>query len=94
MLRFVAGPQFASGLFSRETRRRASNPNARQGVSPPDGERRHRMRVLNYIIALAFVLSGPSLAGSDDRDMPGIGTFTYCGSPVAAIAPDLLALVS
>jgi hypothetical protein len=52
------------------------------------------MRVLSYIFALAFVLAGPSLAGSDDRDMPGVGTFTYCGSPVAAIAPDLVAVVS
>ena len=52
------------------------------------------MRALSYIIALAFVLTGPSLAGSDDRDMPGVGTFTYCGSPIAAIAPDLVAVIS
>jgi hypothetical protein len=51
------------------------------------------MRGLSCIIALAFVLAGPSLAGSDDRDMPGVGTFTYCGSPVAAIAPDLVAAI-
>jgi hypothetical protein len=29
------------------------------------------MRVLSYTFSLAFVLAGPSLAGSDDRDMPG-----------------------
>jgi hypothetical protein len=52
------------------------------------------MRALSYIIALAFVLTGPSLAGSDDRDMPGVGTFTYCGSPVVTIAPDLAAKIS
>jgi hypothetical protein len=52
------------------------------------------MRALSYIIALAFVLTGPSLAGGDDRDMPGVGTFTYCGSPIAAIAPDLVAVIS
>jgi hypothetical protein len=51
------------------------------------------MRALSYIIALVFVLTGPSLAGSADRDMPGVGTFTYCGSPVVAIAPDTVALV-
>jgi len=28
-------------------------------------------------------LSGPSLAGSADHDLPGIGTFSYNGSPVA-----------
>jgi hypothetical protein len=47
------------------------------------------MRALRYIIALVFILTGPSLAGSADRDMPGVGTFTYCGSPVVTIAPDL-----
>ncbi len=52
------------------------------------------MRALSYIIALAFVLTGPSLAGSADRDMPGVGTLTYCGTPVVAIAPDLAAVVS
>jgi len=39
------------------------------------------MRALSCIIALVFVLTGPSLAGSADRDMPGVGTFTYCGCP-------------
>lgn len=52
------------------------------------------MRALSYIIALVFVLTGPSLAGSADRDMPGVGTFTYCGSPVVTAAPDLIAVVS
>jgi len=91
------GFSFASGPFSTErlkTRRSASNPNARQGVSRPDGEWRRRMRALSYIIALAFVLTGPSLAGSDDRDMPGVGTFIYCGSPVVTIAPDSVAVIS
>ena len=36
------------------------------------------MRALSYMIALVVLLTGPSLAGSADRDMPGIGTFTYC----------------
>ena len=52
------------------------------------------MRALSYIFALVFVLTGPSLAGSADRDMPGVGTFTYCGSPIVTIAPDLVATVS
>ena len=48
------------------------------------------MRALSCMIALVvFVLTGPSLAGSADRDMPGVGTFTYCGSPVVTLAPDL-----
>jgi len=51
------------------------------------------MRALSYIIAFAFVLGGPSLAGSADRDMPGVGTFTYCGSPIVTPAPDVVALI-
>ena len=52
------------------------------------------MRALSYLIALVFVLTGPSLAGSADRDMPGVGTFTYCGSPVVASVPELMAAIS
>jgi hypothetical protein len=40
------------------------------------------MRALSYIIALVLLLTGPSLAGSADSDLPGIGTFTYNGSPI------------
>jgi hypothetical protein len=49
------------------------------------------MRVLSFMIALVFVLTGPSMAGSADRDMPGVGTFTYSGSPVVMPAPDVMA---
>jgi hypothetical protein len=49
------------------------------------------MRALSYLIALAFVLAGPSLAGSADRDMPGVGTFSYCGSPVKTPPSGLMA---
>jgi hypothetical protein len=51
------------------------------------------MRALSYLIALVFVLTGPSLAGSADRDLPGVGTFTYCGSPILSPAPKLVASV-
>lgn len=49
------------------------------------------MRTLSFIIVFVSVLAGPSLAGSADRDMPGIGTFTYCGSPIVTPAPDVMA---
>lgn len=52
------------------------------------------MRALSCIIALVVLLTGPSLAGSTDRDMPGVGTFTYCGSPVVTLEPDLSAVDS
>jgi len=48
------------------------------------------MRGLNYVIAL---LTGPSRAGSADRDLPGVGTFTYSGSRVVTIAPAMLAVI-
>ena len=37
------------------------------------------MRTLSYIVVFVAFLAGPSMAGSPDRDMPGIGTFVYCG---------------
>ena len=52
------------------------------------------MRALSYIIVLVLALTGPSLAGSVDRDVPGVGTFVYCGSPVMTPAPELLADLS
>lgn len=42
------------------------------------------MRTMSIILALAFVLAGSSMAGTSDGDLPGIGTFSYNGSPVAA----------
>jgi hypothetical protein len=51
------------------------------------------MRALSYMIALVFVLTGPSLAGSADRDLPGVGTFTYCGSPIPTPPPEMVAAI-
>jgi hypothetical protein len=48
------------------------------------------MRTLSFILAFAFVLAGPSLAGSSDNGLPGIGTFAYNGSPAAASAPQAM----
>lgn len=52
------------------------------------------MRALSYIIVLVLALTGPSLAGSAGRDVPGVGTFVYWGSPVMTPAPELLADLS
>jgi hypothetical protein len=92
----MAGPSFARRLFSRERLKTCgvtSNLETLAGVSPANGDWRDRMRALSYIIAFAFVLGGPSLAGSADRDMPGVGTFTYCGSPIVTPAPDVVASI-
>jgi hypothetical protein len=46
------------------------------------------------MIVLVLVLTGPSLAGSAERDMPGVGTFVYCGSPIVTPAAELMAELS
>ena len=48
------------------------------------------MRTISFILAFAFILAGPSMAGSSDQGLPGIGTFSYSGSPVAP-APTMIA---
>ena len=40
------------------------------------------MRTLSFILAFAFVLAGPLIAGSADSRLPGVGTFAYTGSPI------------
>jgi hypothetical protein len=47
------------------------------------------MRVL--IFALVMIVAGPSLAGSVDGDLPGVGTFSYSGSPIPA--PQMMAAI-
>jgi len=53
---------------------------AAPALEPGDTE----MRTLSFIIlAFGFVLAGASVAGSSDK-LPGIGTFAFGGSPIAA----------
>ena len=54
------------------------------------------MRALSYVIALVFVLTSPSLAGSSlarsaDQELPGIGTFAYNGSPIPNSTTEVMA---
>ena len=42
------------------------------------------MRTMSFILAFAFVLAGSSMADSAEAGLPGVGTFSYNGSPVAA----------
>jgi hypothetical protein len=51
------------------------------------------MRTLSYMIALVLVLTAPSMAGSTDRDLPGVGTFSYSGSPIVTPAPAMMAAI-
>jgi hypothetical protein len=45
------------------------------------------MRTFSFILAFAVVLVGPSLAGSTESNLPGIGTFAYSGAPISTSAP-------
>lgn len=49
------------------------------------------MRTISFILGFAFILAGPSIAGSSDDSLPGIGTFSYNGSPAIPSAPAVLA---
>ena len=44
------------------------------------------MRTVSFILAFAFVIAGSSMAGSAEGGLPGVGTFAYTGSPIAASA--------
>ncbi|MGO8912587.1 MAG: hypothetical protein ACLQDM_25120 [Bradyrhizobium sp.] len=48
------------------------------------------MRTLSFLLAFAFVLAGPTLAGAPDGSLPGIGTFAYSDSPIVTAAPSLV----
>ena len=49
------------------------------------------MRAASFILAVAFVISGSSMAGSAEGGLPGVGTFAYTGSPVATSTPFVFA---
>jgi hypothetical protein len=53
-----------------------------------------QMRTISFILAFAFVLAGPSMAGSTDNSLPGIGTFSYNGSPVTIQAPQSIVVAA
>jgi hypothetical protein len=50
------------------------------------------MRAFSFILAVTFVVAAPSIAGSVDTGVPGVGTFAYSGPSVATSAsPAILA---
>ena len=48
------------------------------------------MRTISFMLAFAFILAGPSMAGSSDQALPGVGTFSYNGSPVTISAQPIV----
>ena len=52
------------------------------------------MRTISFILAFGFILAGPSIAGSSDNGLPGIGTFSYNGSPVVPTTAQLMVVAA
>jgi hypothetical protein len=52
------------------------------------------MRTRSFMLAVAFVLVGPSMAGTLDSSLPGIGTFAYSGSPIVTLVPEALVVAA
>ena len=48
------------------------------------------MPILSFILACAFVVACSSVAGLEDGLLPGVGTFAYSGSPIAAAEPQAI----
>jgi hypothetical protein len=72
-----------------ETAQGYQTPNETAGTAGTDtGD--SQMRTISFILAFAFILAGPSMAGTSDNGLPGIGTFSYNGSPVTTSAPQLM----
>jgi hypothetical protein len=43
------------------------------------------MHTFSFLLAVAFVLVGSSMAGSVEGNLPGIGTFAYGSAPAATV---------
>ena len=52
------------------------------------------MRTLSFILAMAFVIAGPSIAGSPDSGLPGVGTFAYDGPPIVPSVPSAVVVAA
>jgi hypothetical protein len=52
------------------------------------------MRALSFVLACAFIMAAPPMAGSFDGNLPGIGSFSYSGSPIPAAVPRTVLVAS
>jgi hypothetical protein len=59
-------------------------------IAPAEKTGDSQMRTLSFLLAFAFVLAGPTLAGSPDGSLPGLGTFAYSGSAFVTAAPSFV----
>jgi hypothetical protein len=75
-------------------RRMVINPATKRRAAPAAKPGDSQMQTLSFILAFAFILVGPTIAGSSDSRLPGIGTFAYNGSPVAVSAPQTIVIAA
>jgi len=78
ILRFGADIRKQRVVISFVTKRRTARWNY--------DRRELKMRTISFILAFAFILAGPSMAGSSDSSLPGIGTFSYGASQTVIAA--------
>lgn len=45
------------------------------------------MHTIGFIIAFSLAFAGPSLSGTTQSELPGVGTFSYGGTNVTSDAP-------
>jgi hypothetical protein len=74
--------------------RMVTNPTTKTAGSAGSETGDSQMRTLSFFLAFAFVLAGPSIAGSLEGGLPGIGTFAYNGSPIATSAPQAIVVAA
>jgi hypothetical protein len=86
-------PFFACDAELRK-RRMVIKPATTRRTAPAAKPGDRQMRTLSFLLAFAFMLAGPSMAGSTDNTLPGIGTFAYNGSPIAITAPQSLVVAA
>ncbi len=51
------------------------------------------MRPLSFVLAIAFLIAGPLLGHAPEAGLPGVGTLTYTGTPLAIDTPQRVAAV-
>jgi hypothetical protein len=70
------------------------NPATERRTAPIANPGDSQMQTLSFILAFAFMVICPALAGNSEAGRPGIGTFAYNGSPIAVTAPQAIVVAT
>jgi hypothetical protein len=69
-------------------------PTTERRIAPTAKPGDSQMRILSFMLAFAFMLVCPALAGNSEAGLPGVGTFAYSGSPVAVAVPQAVVVAA